>query len=58
MGWVAIVTPWPLYPLEMDPVPIVLEAGWAPGPVHAGAEDLAPIEIRSPALPARSESLY
>ena len=25
-----------------DPVPIVQEAGWAPGPVWAGAESLAP----------------
>ena len=24
-----------------DPVPIVQEAGWAPGPVWTGAEDLA-----------------
>jgi len=25
-----------------DPVPIVQEAGWAPGPVWMGAENLAP----------------
>jgi len=25
-----------------DPVPIVQEAGWAPGPVWTGAENLAP----------------
>ena len=25
-----------------DPVPIVLEAGWAPGPVWTGVENLAP----------------
>ena len=25
-----------------DPVPIVLEAGWAPGPVWTGAKNLAP----------------
>jgi len=41
-----------------DPVPIVQEAGWAPGPVWIGAEYLAPTRIRSPGLPARSESLY
>jgi len=40
-----------------DPVPIVQEAGWAPGPVWIGAENLAPTGIRSPDLPARSESL-
>ena len=40
------------------PVPIVQEAGWAPGPVWTGAENLAPTGIRSPDRPARSESLY
>jgi hypothetical protein len=51
-------TPRPLYSLERDPVPIVQEAGWAPGPVWMGAENLAPTGIRSPDRPARSESLY
>ena len=32
------------YPRE-DPVPIVQEAGWAPGPVWMGAENLAPTRI-------------
>ena len=41
-----------------DPVPIIQEAGWAPGTVWTGAENLAPTGIRSPDLPARSESLY
>ena len=42
-----------------DPVPVVQEAGWAPGPVWMGAENLAPhTGIRSPDRPARSESLY
>jgi hypothetical protein len=41
-----------------DPVPIAQEAGWAPGPVWTGAENLAPTGIRSPDRPARSESLY
>ena len=40
------------------PVPIVQEAGWAPGPVWTGAENLDPTGIRSPDHPARSESLY
>jgi hypothetical protein len=39
-------------------VPIVQEAGWAPGPVWTGAENLAYTGIRSPDRPARSESLY
>ena len=41
-----------------DPVPIVQEAGWAPGPVWTGAEILAPTGIRPPDRPARNESLY
>ena len=41
-----------------DTVPTVQEAGQAPGPVWTGAENLTPIEIRSPDRPVRSESLY
>jgi hypothetical protein len=41
-GWVFNATPRPLYPWERDPVPIVSEAGWVPGPVWTGAENLAP----------------
>ena len=41
-----------------DPVPIVEEAGWTPGPVWTDAENLALTGIRSPDRPARSESLY
>jgi hypothetical protein len=41
-----------------DTVPIVGEAGWAPGPVRTGAENLASTGIRSPERPARSQSLY
>ena len=33
--------PAALYPRE-NPVPVVQGAGWAPGPVWAGAENLAP----------------
>ena len=50
--------PAALYPPGKDPVPIVQEAGWAPGPVWTGAENLAPTGIPSPARLARSESLY
>ena len=46
-----------LYPGK-DPVSIVQEAGWAPGSVWTGAENLAPTGIRSPDRPARSQSLY
>jgi len=47
-----------LYPWERDTVPIVQEAGWAPGPVWTGAENLASTGIRSPDRPARSQPLY
>jgi len=50
--------PRPLFTSGRDPVPIVQEAGWAPGPEWTGAENLASIGIRSPHRPARSQSLY
>jgi len=40
-----------------NPVPIVQEDGWDPGPVWTGAEILAPTRIRLPNRPARSKSL-
>jgi hypothetical protein len=43
---------------ETEPVPIVQEARWAPGPVWTGTENLAHTGIRSPDRPDRSESLY
>jgi hypothetical protein len=52
------VTPRPLSTPRKDPVPIAQEAGWAPGPVQTGAENLAPTVIRSPCCPACSQSLY
>ena len=57
-GWGVSVTPRPLFTPGKDPVLIVQEARWAPGPVWTGAEYLAPIGIRSPDCPARSHSLY
>jgi hypothetical protein len=41
-----------------DPVPIVQEAGWAPGPVWTGAENLASTGVRSTDRLALSQSLY
>jgi hypothetical protein len=41
-----------------DPVPIVQEVGWAPGPVRTCAKNLAPTGIRSPDRPSRSQSQY
>ena len=48
----------PLYTRERDPVLVVQEVEWAPGPVWRGAENLACSEIGSPDHPARRESLY
>jgi hypothetical protein len=50
--------PVALYLLEGDPAPNVQEAGWAPGSVLTGAENLAYDGIRSPDRPARIESLH
>jgi len=41
-----------------DGVPIVREAGWVPGPIWIGAENLVYTGIRPPDRPGRSESLY
>jgi hypothetical protein len=40
--WGVSVTPRPLFTTGKDLVPIVQKAGWAPGPVWTGAENLAP----------------
>jgi hypothetical protein len=51
-------TPRQFFTSGKDPVPIVQKAGWDPGPVWTGAENLALTVIRSPDRPARSQSLY
>ena len=53
-GWVVSATPGRFTPGK-DPVPIVQESGWAPGPVWTGVENLAPTGIRSPDRAARSD---
>jgi hypothetical protein len=35
-------------PRETDPVPILQEAGWVPGPVWMGLENVNPTRLRSP----------
>jgi len=50
--------PRPLFTPGKDPVPVVQEAGWAPGRVWTGVENLAPTGIRSPDRVARGQSLY
>ena len=57
-GWGVSVTPRPFFTPGKDPVPIVQEAGWAPGLVWTGAESVAPTGIRSPDRPAGSQLLY
>jgi len=56
--WGVSVMSRPLFTPRKDPVPIVQEAGWAPGPVWTGAENLAPTGIWSLDRPAHSQSLY
>jgi hypothetical protein len=41
-GWRVSVMPRPLFTPGKDLVPIVQEAGWTPGTVWTGAENLAP----------------
>ena len=58
MGWVVNVTPRPSLTPGKTWYPFLQEAGWDPGPVWIGADNLATTGIRSPVLPARIESLY
>jgi hypothetical protein len=55
-GW---STPRPgLFSHRNDPIRMIQEAGWDPGPAWTGAENLASNGIRSTDRPPRSESLY
>ena len=47
-GWGVSIMPQLLFTPRKDLVPIVQEAGWAPGPVWTGAENLAHTRIWSP----------
>jgi len=55
--WGVSVTPWALFTPGKDPLPIVQEAGWSPGPVWTSAKNLTPPPGFDP-CPARSQSLY
>jgi len=57
-GWGVSVMTWPLFTTGKDPVPIIQEAGWAPGLVWTGAENITPTGIWSPDRPAHSQLLY
>ena len=50
--------PRPLFTPGKDLVSIVQAAGWAPGLVWTGAENLASTGIQYPDRPARSQLLY
>ena len=56
-GWVVSSTPRPLFTPGKDPVPILQEPGWAPGPVWTGGKS-RPHQDAIPDSPARSQSLY
>ena len=56
-GWVASSTPRRHFTPGKDPLPILQEAGWAPGPVWTGGKSR--LHRNSiPDRPARSQSLY
>ena len=56
-GWVVSSTPRPHFTPWKEPVPILQEAGWAPGPVWTGGKS-RPHRDSIPDRPARSQSLY
>ena len=56
-GWVVSSTPRPHFTPGKDPVPIVQEAGWAPGPVWTGRKS-RPHRDSIPGHPAFSQALY
>ena len=56
-GWVVSSTPRPHFTPGIDQVPVVQEAGWAPGPVWTGGKS-RPYRDSIPARPARIQSLY
>ena len=57
MGWVVSSTPRPHFTPGEVPVPILQEAGWAPGPVWTGGKS-RPHRDSIPDRPACSQSLY
>ena len=56
--WVVNATHRPLYPRERAQVPIVQEAGWAPGPFWTGAKKSRLHRDSIPGPCSASESLY
>ena len=56
-GWVVSSTPRPHFTPGKDPVPILQETGWVPGPVWTGGKSCSHWDS-IPDRPARSQSLY
>jgi len=56
-GWVISSTPRPHFTPGKDPVPVLQEAGWAPGPVWTGGNSRPHLDSITD-RPARSQSLY
>jgi len=56
-GWVVSSTPRPHFTLGKDPVPILQQTGWAPGPARTGGKS-RPYWDSIPDRSARSQSLY
>jgi len=56
-GWVVSSTPRPHFTPGKEPVPIVHEAGWAPGPVWTGGKS-RPHRDSIPDRPTRSQLGY
>ena len=57
-GWVVSSTPRPHFTPGKDPVPILQEAGWAPGPVWTGGKiSSPPVFVPGPSSPV-AQSLY
>ena len=57
-GWGVSVTPRPLFTPGKDPVPVVQETEWAPGPNWTGAENLAPTGFDPRIVLSVAQSLY
>jgi len=56
-GWVVSSTPRPHFTPGKEPVPVLQEAGWAPGSVWMGGKSRSHLDS-IPDRPARSQSLY
>jgi len=56
-GWVVSSTPWPYFTPRNDPVPILQEAGWVPGPVWMGGKSRPHRDV-IPDRPAHTQSLH